>query len=72
MVPTPHQKDIGNIKYFVWRMCVSYRALNKVTALFEYPIGRCNDAIENLGDGAGVLSFISIDCFQGYHQVYVW
>ena len=51
---------------------MSYRALNKVTAPFQYPIGRCDDAIEHLGDGAGVLLFISIDCAQGYHQIKVW
>ena len=55
-------------------MCVSYRALNKVTKLFLYPIGRCDDAVENLGGGAGRLYFITLDCAQGYHQirVYYW
>ena len=31
-------------------MCVIYRALNKVTASFEYSISRRDDAIDNLGD----------------------
>ena len=53
-------------------MCVNYRELNKVTSPFEYPIGRCDDAIDNPGDGAGKLYFISIDCAQGYHQIRVW
>ena len=34
-------------------MCVSYRALNKITKPFKYPIGRCDDAVDDLGDGAG-------------------
>ena len=72
LAPKPHQEEITDIKDFVWRMYVSYRALNKVTAPFEYHIGRCDDAIENLGDGAGKLYFISIDYAQGYHQIRVW
>ena len=39
LVPKPHQEDVENIDDFVWRMCVSYRALNKITRPFEYPIG---------------------------------
>ena len=72
LAPKPHQEDIDDISDFVWRMCVSYRALNKITRPFQYPIGRCDDAIENLGDGAGMLFFISLDCAQGYHQIRVW
>ena len=41
----PHQEHINNIKHFIWRICVSYRGLNKVTKLFEYPIPRCDDEI---------------------------
>ena len=29
-------------------MCVSYRRLNQVTLLFEYPIPRCDDAIDKI------------------------
>ena len=39
LAPKPHQEDVENIDDFVWRMCVSYRALNKITCPFEYPIG---------------------------------
>ena len=28
--------------------------------------------MENLGDGAGKLYFITFDCDQGYHQIRVW
>ena len=72
LAPKPHQEDVENIDDFVWRMCVSYRALNKITRPFEYPIGRCDDAVEDLGDGAGRIYFITIDCAQGYHQIRIW
>ena len=67
LAPKPHQEQINDIKDFIWRMCVSYRGLNKVTNPFEYPIGRCDAAIEDLGDGSGFLYFISLDCAQGYN-----
>ena len=53
LAPKPHQEDVENIEDFVWRMCVSYRKLNSVTLPFEYPIPRCDDAIEDFGDSAG-------------------
>ena len=68
----PYQEDVENISDFIWRMCISYRALNKITHPFQYPIGRYNNSIENLGDGTGVLYFITLDCAQGYHQIRVW
>ncbi len=49
-------------------MCVSYRRLNQVTLPFEYPIPRCDDAIDNFGDSAGRLFFIALDNKTGYHQ----
>ena len=58
LAPKPHQEEIENIEDCIWRLCVSYCALNKVTKLFCYPIGRCNDVVENLGDGVGRLYFI--------------
>ena len=72
LAPKPHQEEVDNLEDFVWQMCVSYRALNRISKPFGYPIGICNDAVENLGDGAGVLYFISIDCAQGYHQIQVY
>ena len=53
LAPKPHQEGIDDIDQFVWRMCVSYRGLNKSTNPFEYPIGRWDSAIEDLGDAAG-------------------
>jgi hypothetical protein len=59
LAPKPHQEHITDIKDFVWRMCVSYRKLKAVTLAFEYPIPRCDDAIDDFGDGFGRLWFIS-------------
>ena len=67
----PHQEHVLQIEDFIWRICVSYRGLNKVTNPFEYPIVRCDAAIEDLGDGNGFLYFISLDAAQGYNQIKV-
>jgi hypothetical protein len=67
----PHQEQVTNIADFVWRMCVSYRKLNQVTLPFEYPIPRCDDAIDNFGDSAGRLYFIALDNKTRYHQIRV-
>jgi hypothetical protein len=67
----PHQEHITDIKDFIWRMCVSYRHLNTVTLPFQYPIPRCNDAIDNFGDSAGRLYFITLDNKTGYYQIWV-
>lgn len=69
LAPKPHQEKVVDIDDFVWRMCVSYRGLNRVTNPFEYPIGRCDSAIEDFGDNAGKLYFICLDKAQGYHQI---
>jgi hypothetical protein len=67
----PHQEHIVSIDEFVWRLCVSYRRLNQVTLPFEYPIPRCDDAIDNFGDSNGLLYFIALDNMTGYHQIRV-
>ena len=41
----PHQDHIDNIKNFVRRICVSYRSLNKITKIYEYPVPRCDMAV---------------------------
>ena len=45
LAPKPHQEHVDDINDFVWRMCVSYRAINAVTRPFTYPIPRCDNAI---------------------------
>ena len=67
-----HQEHINDVEEFIWRICISYRGLNIVTNLFEYPIGRCDDDIEDVGDGTHYIWFISVDSAQGYHQIRVW
>ena len=71
LAPKPHQEDIIDIKDFVWRFCVNYRPLNTVTKTFDYPIPRCDDALDNFGDSKGQLYFISVDGKAGYHQISV-
>ena len=67
----PHQENIINIADFIWRMCVSYRRLNTITKIFQFPIPRCDDAIIILDDGARSIWIISLGARQGYHQIAV-
>ena len=71
LAPKPHQEHINEVEELIWRMCISYRGLNRVTNPFEYPIGRCDDSIEDVGDGTQYVYFISVDSAQGYHQIRV-
>ena len=67
----PHQEHVLDIKEFVWRLCVSYRGLNRVTKLFEYPIPRCDIAVTIFESGSGRMWIITVDAKQGYHQIKV-
>ena len=71
LAPKPHQEHVEDVDDLIWRMCISYRGLNRVTNPFEYPIGRCDDAIEDVGDGTGYIYYIDLDSASGYHQVSV-
>jgi hypothetical protein len=71
LVPKPHQEEVEKIEDFIWHMCCSYRKVNGVTLPFEYPIPRCEDAIEDFGDSAGKLLFIGLNARSGYHQIAV-
>ena len=71
LAPKPHQEQVTHIDDFVWRMCVSYRGLNRVTLPFAYPIPRCDDAINVLNVGGTRIFLITVDAKQGYHQVAV-
>ena len=71
LAPKPHQEHIIDVDELIWRLCVSYRGLNRVTNPFEYPIGRCDDSIEDVGDGTQYAWFMSVDSAQGYHQIMV-
>ena len=67
----PHQEKVTNIDDFIWRMCVSYRALNAITRPFQFPIPRCDYSIYVLGHGSVYIFIIALDARQGYHQVAV-
>lgn len=71
LAPKPHQEHVTDIADFVWRFCVNYRPLNAVTKPYDYPIPRCDDALEDFGDSKGRLYFISVDAKTGYHQISV-
>eukprot|EP00253_Pinus_taeda_P029926 PITA_29926 len=49
-----------------WRLCINYRALNKITVHNRYPIPQIDDLLDQL-KGAKYLNKIDIN--SGYHQV---
>ena len=51
-----------------WRLCIDYRALNKITVKNRYPLPRIDDLIDQL---QGARYFTKIDLKSGYHQVRV-
>ena len=52
----------------VWRMCVDYRALNRITVKNRYPLPRIDDLIDQ---PESAQYFTKLDLKSGYHQVRV-
>jgi hypothetical protein len=48
------------------RLCVDYRALNKITIKNRYPLPRIEELMDRL---AGARYFTKIDLYSGYHQI---
>jgi hypothetical protein len=51
---------------YVFRLCVSYRALNAITWPFLFAVRRCDDVIEQIGTARHV---ITMDLDAGYWQM---
>ena len=51
-----------------WRLCIDYRALNKITTKNRYPLPKVEELMDRLH---GAQYFTKIDLASGYHQIRV-
>ena len=66
-----HQEHVDDTNDFVWRVCMYYRGLNRITKFFEYPISRCDTAVTIFESDLGRMCIIIVDTKQGYNQIKV-
>jgi hypothetical protein len=67
LAPKPHQEHIFDIEDYVWRLCINYIALNRITKVIGYPIPRCNFAAM-ISMGGGKFRWL-LYAPQGFHQI---
>ena len=51
-----------------WRLCMDYRALNKITVKNRYPLPKVEELMDRLH---GARYFTKLDLSSGYHQIRV-
>jgi hypothetical protein len=56
----------ATLMIFVWCFCVNYIPLNQITQQIDYPIPRCDAAVEGAFGGSWILLY---DAPMGYHQI---
>ena len=47
-----------------WRICIDYRAMNKITIKNRYPLPRIDDLLDQLKEA---VYFTKLDFHSGYH-----